>query len=710
MDKIDAATSAPIVRPPRTVIRLIGILEVDDVDSNARLPAKARGLLAYLAMHHDQAIGREKLADLLWERSGPEQSRQSLRQALTALRQALPAALASGLTTTGEHVCLVTDSDVGRFDELAKATDPALWVEALSLYRGPFLTGLDIDAPNFETWVTQERARLAGLRGDLLARLVTARLASSDAARAITAARELVAHDALREDGHRLLIAALAAAGRRAEAIAQFEAMAALLSAELGVRPDPTTVALVNSLRDPVQPASPRSPAPVRASPVMVMEMPPTVPGATVNTTAPPSRAGRPRLVGLALTIVMLVGLGGSLAYQWHAERGKAGLPVVVVKPLEALTSDPEAGALARALTARLSGGLSNLPIIRVRSADATGPDLRVEGQVSTIENGGALVALRLIRRDGEVLQSSEFRAPHRAPADMQDEILGRVGRQLTEQLDLLAYPRLNDTAEQRRAREITTTAVNRVNRGDTSEEVFALFREAIQLNPQDVRIRAFYGNALVAQAGGSGLSKLRQRDTLVEAIRVFQELSKPAPHNQIVVYGLCQASRTLPDLQAARVACEQARVLMPWSARVYKELGFVMLLLGVLDQAEQFFQSAERLERLGTIRWTWAIGAGVTAILKGSPASAASWLDTAAALRPTSPWYPLFAAVAAHRAGDTQAERRWIARFRTFGGTLDLNEYFDSFFPSSIGYPAELKARLDSLKNDMALLMRDES
>ena len=53
----------------------------------------------------------------------------------------------------------------------------------------------------------------------------------------------------LREDSHRLLIELLARAGRRAEALRQFDAVAELLKRELGVRPDDETLALVDRIR-----------------------------------------------------------------------------------------------------------------------------------------------------------------------------------------------------------------------------------------------------------------------------------------------------------------------------------------------------------------------------------------------------------------------------------------------------------------------------
>src|SRR5687768_14318609 len=51
---------------------------------------KARALLALLALKLGQRQDRERLAALLWEDADDAAARSSLRQALTALRRALP--------------------------------------------------------------------------------------------------------------------------------------------------------------------------------------------------------------------------------------------------------------------------------------------------------------------------------------------------------------------------------------------------------------------------------------------------------------------------------------------------------------------------------------------------------------------------------------------------------------------------------------------
>src|SRR5262249_6603721 len=67
--------------------------------------------------------------------------------------------------------------------------------------------------------------------------------------RALRAANRAIAVNSLREDAHRLAIRALAASGRRADALKHYERLAALLKRELGVEPDAATLALAVELR-----------------------------------------------------------------------------------------------------------------------------------------------------------------------------------------------------------------------------------------------------------------------------------------------------------------------------------------------------------------------------------------------------------------------------------------------------------------------------
>src|SRR5262249_37934082 len=105
--------------------------------SIARPRKKAQALLAYLALHPGQVHLRDKLATLLWPDMESSEARGNLRQALGALRTAVPAgfrleqdvvslareamevdATAAGLPSAGR--CAMTPNHEQRFTGLAR--------------------------------------------------------------------------------------------------------------------------------------------------------------------------------------------------------------------------------------------------------------------------------------------------------------------------------------------------------------------------------------------------------------------------------------------------------------------------------------------------------------------------------------------------------------------------------------------------------------
>ena len=124
---------------------------------------KAKALLAYLALHGREPQPRAKLAHLLWEDSDEGQARESLRQALKLLRQALSPACVSALIAQGDAVVFESaalDIDVVDFHRLIETNRPQQLGSAAEQYRGQLLEGFDLKAPEFENWLATERQRL----------------------------------------------------------------------------------------------------------------------------------------------------------------------------------------------------------------------------------------------------------------------------------------------------------------------------------------------------------------------------------------------------------------------------------------------------------------------------------------------------------------------------------------------------------------------
>src|SRR5262249_62023791 len=164
----------------------------------ARLPSsaalsvpsrKAQALLAYLAVPPGQAHARDRLATLLWGDMPSAQARASLRQAIFALRKALPPD--DPLAQDGRAVALEPDAvevDVVIFEQLAREGRREALERAAGLYRGAFLDGLAIREAAFEAWVTSERLRLQEVGVGVLTRLLAVQRGTAELGPALHAA------------------------------------------------------------------------------------------------------------------------------------------------------------------------------------------------------------------------------------------------------------------------------------------------------------------------------------------------------------------------------------------------------------------------------------------------------------------------------------------------------------------------------------------
>ena len=232
-------------------LRLLGGFDLEPAGSDGALPKKSRALLTFLGSPPGRSQPRDRLATLLWGESGEDQARQSLRQALSTLRSALPPTATSALRIERETVALDSEAvevDVVRFERLvAKATLPAL-EEAAGLYAGDLLDGFSINEPAFDEWLTAERERLRGLAIGAFDRLLTHH-AAVGLTRATETAHRLLTLNPLPESAHRSLMGLYLRQGRRDEAIRQYRTCADLLWRELGTRPSEETERLSKDIQ-----------------------------------------------------------------------------------------------------------------------------------------------------------------------------------------------------------------------------------------------------------------------------------------------------------------------------------------------------------------------------------------------------------------------------------------------------------------------------
>ena len=262
MDSSDFNTrSSPIV-----TIRLFGTFSVDadGVPIQRFSTAKARALLAYLALNPDQPINRSVLATLLWPDTSDQNARDNLRNTLHRLRKTLANGVEGTvelLTATRQAVELhgaTTQIDAVEFqhglDAVANHEHAALdecpecltvLEDAVALYREQFLAGLDIpDAEPFEEWMSLRREFFAHRVRHALAELIAAHEARGEYGRAQRFAEQYLVLDPLHEETHRSMMRLLARQDLPDLALSHHTALRERLQQELGVEPDSVTARL----------------------------------------------------------------------------------------------------------------------------------------------------------------------------------------------------------------------------------------------------------------------------------------------------------------------------------------------------------------------------------------------------------------------------------------------------------------------------------
>ena len=231
-------------------LSLLGVPEMTAQDQPFNLPRRqARALLFRLAAD-ERSVPREEIADLLGPEKPPASARRNLTRLLSYLRSEIPQPDLLVVDKTAVSLDLTrVDSDVVQFSRLCQADNPAGWETAVSLYRGPFLSGFALkENLVFDNWLSSELRRLERLYLEALRRLTKSHFNQPE--RAIRFAEKFLTTDDLAEDLHRQLITLYAATGNRSAALRQYETCVIILDRELGVPPLPGTRAAYEAARD----------------------------------------------------------------------------------------------------------------------------------------------------------------------------------------------------------------------------------------------------------------------------------------------------------------------------------------------------------------------------------------------------------------------------------------------------------------------------
>src|SRR5690606_19657286 len=228
-------------------LQMLGAYRVHAADGGELRIAsrKGRALLAYLALRPDETHSRERLAALLWEDADEELARTSLRQALAALRRALPRSAQAALNANAESLRVssaLIATDVGAFRRaLLEGQTIAALKTAVEHYRGDLLEGFDARSTAFDEWLSNERLLTRKHACEALHKLTQLCISNDDVDGALSSCTRLVALEPLNEAAHRTLMELHARRQSYAEALRQYRLCRDTLRRELDVAPEPAT-------------------------------------------------------------------------------------------------------------------------------------------------------------------------------------------------------------------------------------------------------------------------------------------------------------------------------------------------------------------------------------------------------------------------------------------------------------------------------------
>jgi DNA-binding SARP family transcriptional activator len=226
---------------------MLGPLEIRTDEGWIEVSAsKWRTVLAVLLLNAGQAVSTDLLVSEAWEGSPPARASNAVSICVHRLRRLMGDHEGRILVTRAPGYQLILgedDLDARKFTRLAAAGRAALasgdgpqaadlLTEALSLWRGKALA----DVPH-SPLVSAEASRLEESRVEALELRIQADLACGRQAQVVLEARRLLADHPLREGLWALLMRALYAAGRQAEALDVYAKAREVIADQLGVDP-----------------------------------------------------------------------------------------------------------------------------------------------------------------------------------------------------------------------------------------------------------------------------------------------------------------------------------------------------------------------------------------------------------------------------------------------------------------------------------------
>jgi len=206
---------------------------------------RAADVVKLLALVPSHSLHREQLMEALWPNLSSDAAGANLRKAVHYARRAMggdEAIVSSGsvLSLWGGHADVDAQAFLKAADSAVASHEEGACAHAADLYRGDLLP-----ADRFEEWASAPRASLRERYRAVL--------------KGAGRHQHVLDLDPTDEESHRALMRGYFEAGRRREAMRQFELLREALREHVGVGPDPETIALYERVLD-MEPDEPPTP------------------------------------------------------------------------------------------------------------------------------------------------------------------------------------------------------------------------------------------------------------------------------------------------------------------------------------------------------------------------------------------------------------------------------------------------------------------
>ena len=265
---------ASIAATPVTdlTVRLLGHPEIyrdpeKPFAADAWTTRRARDIFCFIASSPQRRISKDVLVEAFWPDEDPEAIEKNFHPTISHIRKALNSnqSLKQNFIVFREgsyqlNPELSYSIDTEDFDRLIadaeaakKQKDNETFRRALEstfeLYRGEFMSGV------YDEWAEERRAYYAEQFDRVVSALAKLAFSEKRWAAALKYAQAVVKADPFREDMHRLMMKVLAAQSKPAAVKKQFEALKAILVAELGIEPSAETRRVYQELMRSTAPA-----------------------------------------------------------------------------------------------------------------------------------------------------------------------------------------------------------------------------------------------------------------------------------------------------------------------------------------------------------------------------------------------------------------------------------------------------------------------